>query len=98
MRKYLFESVYGENKITMSFTENNLGETLNKFFGFLRASGLDDEVIKTVTKDVIEGKWSNSLGSVSGSGLSLVDTNIIFNPTTINTITSSNYNTMTSTT
>lgn len=98
MRKYLFESVYGDNKITMSFTENNLGETLNKFFGFLRASGLDDEVIKTVTKDVIEGKWSNSLGSVSGSGMLMPITSVTFDPRAISTITSSNYNTMTSTT
>ena len=96
MRKYLFESVFGEDKISMSFTENNLGETLNKFFGFLRASGLDDEIIKTVTKDVIEGKWSNSLGAVSGSSIPL--TASIFTPTTISTITSSTYNTMTGTT
>ena len=94
MRKYLFESVFGEDKISMSFTENNLGETLNKFFGFLRASGLDDEIIKTVTKDVIEGRWSNSLGAVSGIPL----TASIFTPTTISTITSSTYNTMTGTT
>lgn len=94
MRKYLFESVFGEDKISMSFTENNLGETLNKFFGFLRASGLDDEIIKTVTKDVIEGRWSNSLGAVSSIPL----TASIFTPTTISTITSSTYNTMTGTT
>jgi hypothetical protein len=91
MRKFTFESVYGDDRVMLSLRETSISETINKFFGFLRAAGYDDEIIKSCTRDILDGKWSNSLGTIIGtnSGLQI-------SPLTITNLTTANltsYNT-----
>lgn len=64
MRKFTFESTANEDRVVVSFRENSLQETIDKFFGLLRASGYNEELVKSSAKDVIDGKWINNLSGL----------------------------------
>ena len=93
MRKFTFESVYGDDRVMLSLRETSISETINKFFGFLRAAGYDDEIIKSCTRDILDGKWSASLGTIIGTTSGLQIPLSITNLTTAN-LTSLNTNTV----
>lgn len=99
MRKFTFESSFGDDRVMLCLREISISDTINKFFGFLRASGYDDELIKNCTRDIIDGKWSNTLGAVIGTTHGLQISPLTISSLTTNQfsalgLTSSSYNTL----
>ena len=100
MKKIKFESSEGnDNFVIMSFNQTNISETISKFFGFLRANGIDEDLIKTSARDILDGNWNSKFPSVGQNSLVISPLNIS-NLTTVpySTISMSPYQTDTFTT
>lgn len=81
MKKIKFESSEGnDNFVVMSFNQTNISETISKFFGFLRANGIDEDLIKTSARDILDGNWNSKFPSVGQ--------NLAISPLTIGSLTS----------
>lgn len=97
MRRIKLESSEGSDcSVTVVFNQTNLSDTINKFFGFLRANGLDEEIIKSTTRDVLDGKWTNNLNNliVNQNAVSYISPLTI---TGISALTTQQYSTINST-
>lgn len=55
--------------ITINFSQKSIEDTINRFFGFLVSSGVDDLVIKSSVKNVLDGNWNSTFPAQSNLGI-----------------------------
>jgi len=55
--------------ITINFSQKSIEDTINRFFGFLVSSGVDDLVIKSSVKNVLDGNWNSTFPAQNNLGI-----------------------------
>ena len=65
MKEYSFIFKSSTDNVTINFNEISVEDSINRFIGFLRSAGHNDDVIKCAAQDVLNGKWVKSFSNIS---------------------------------